>query len=75
MTRSKIRRYRRRLRSPMRWELPNRRAFLLTLPVSLPLWSVAMLGLSALVRIERFAQTFLFIWNAPGQRQHLVLPR
>ena len=59
----------RRLQYPMRWKVTTRRAFLLTFPLSLPLW-IAALALVALLRgFGALLEPFDNFWNARPRRR------
>jgi hypothetical protein len=62
----------RRVLSPVTWKVGTRRAFLLTAPVSVPLWIVLILGFTLLMAVRSLwnaiAGPISELWNAPPKR-------
>ena len=57
-----------RLRSPRAWRVRTRRLFLLTLPLSLPLWLLALVALGAVFAARAVFRPVVTFWNAPPKR-------
>ncbi len=61
-------RMKRRLVSPRSWSFRTRRAFLLTLPLSVPLWLASVVVLATVLSVRSFWQPLVTFWNAPPTR-------
>lgn len=51
--------------SPMSWSVAKRRMFLVLLPLSLPAWALAVLGILALSVLEGLISPLWTFWSAP----------
>ena len=60
--------YSKRLSRPKTWSTKARRVFTLTLPVSLPLWLLALIGFGAAKLIREAFQPLVSFWNDPPQK-------
>lgn len=58
----------RRLISPYSWKIRHRRLFLLTMPVSIPLWLGAFAALAIIVCAQKLAAPLGTFWSAPPKR-------
>ena len=63
--------YARRLPRPKTWSIAARRAFVLTLPVSVPVWLLAMAGIVVGKVSLGAVRPLASFWNAPPEK----LPR
>jgi len=59
----------RRLTSPSSWEIKSRRLFLLTLPVSLPLWLSALVAVGMLACLRKLVKPVVNFWNEPPKHR------
>ena len=67
---SKLGRLSARLFSPLSWRTGTRRAFLLTLPISLPVWIVLCILMVGAQGLALLAQPIVYFWMTPPKRRH-----
>ena len=58
----------RRLKAPSSWRIGLRRGFVVTFPISIPLWAVTVLGLGLLVGIREAFEPLAGFWSDPPKR-------
>jgi hypothetical protein len=63
-----LRRTLRRLTSPRTWQVSVRRIFLIGLPVTVPLWLAALLGVLIASAIHDFMRPVREFWTAPPRQ-------
>jgi hypothetical protein len=69
MMKSKLGRLSARLFSPLSWRTGTRRTFLLTLPISLPVWIVLCILMVVARGLAMLAQPIVYFWTAPPKRR------
>jgi uncharacterized BrkB/YihY/UPF0761 family membrane protein len=58
----------RRVVSPRSWSVTLRRAFLLTLPVAIPLWTTLVAGLVIALTVRSVGAPLSSFWNDPPRK-------
>jgi hypothetical protein len=59
-----------KLRSPRSWRIRTRRIFLVLLPVSLPVWLLALLSFGIINGLRAGFRPIATFWTAPPKRPH-----
>ena len=59
-----------RLFQPMRWSIKARRLFLVSLPLAIPAWILAVIATLILGHAMEIQQVLRQAWNAPPKRRH-----